>query len=81
MYMVVNIEVAEIEQNRAHTHVFRISFNGKNIAEKSTDFNCNVARQGFIHKIENLLLEKSGRYNIDIIVDGEKIGDTYFIAK
>lgn len=38
-------------------------------------------RHQFIHKIQNLLLPREGKYNVKIFIDGNEVGNNYFYAK
>ncbi len=80
MAIVVNIEVPAEEQNKSYVEAFRILLDGKVVVEDSATFNPLKARHQFFHRIQGLLLEKPGRYDVEISVGGKKIGETYFLA-
>jgi len=76
--IVVNMEI----KVGHYTESFKIK-NEKDqiILEDSMEFDAKQQRHQFIHHINNLELQATGQYTVEIYVDNELLGSTYFLAK
>ena len=81
MLIVANLEVKEEEQNKSYLESFKILFEDKVILEDQTTFESKGPRHQFVHKIEKIVLEKPGRYDIQILIGEKIIGESYFTAR
>lgn len=81
LFIVVNLEVPEEEQNKSYLESFKILFEGKTILEDQTTFESKGPRHQFLHKIEGIVLEKPGKYDVQISIGEKMIGESYFMAK
>lgn len=45
------------------------------------EFTADKKRHQLIHEINNLLIERAGKYIVNIYVDGEPLGSNYFFVK
>ncbi|MCH7954971.1 MAG: hypothetical protein IIC40_04425, partial [Candidatus Marinimicrobia bacterium] len=78
---VVNLEIPKEEQNKSYIESFKILFENKTVLEDIITFQPKANRHQFLHKLQDLLLEKPGRYDVQIFVGGKKIGESYFLVK
>lgn len=77
----VNMEIDE----GPHTEHYVIKNEENAVIEDGprSEFNVEVEkrRHQFIHTINNLRLQAEGKYTVEIYVDGDLQGSTYFLAK
>lgn len=79
--IVVNLEITEEEQNKPYIESFKILSEKKVVLEDSTSFEPKNSRHQFVHRISNLILEKPGRYDVQILVGEKIVGESYFFVK